>query len=44
VSWLLSLSGISFEIPGQFDDPNATAANICKKKLKKFLFSNDKIV
>ncbi len=27
-SWLLSKSDVPFETPGQFDDPNATYANI----------------
>ncbi|KAJ3103191.1 Intraflagellar transport protein 57 [Phlyctochytrium planicorne] len=33
-SWLLQKIGVSFEAPGQFDDPNATAANIANE-LKK---------
>ena len=28
ISWLLELSGQIFETPGQFDDPNASAANM----------------
>ncbi|KAJ3213259.1 Intraflagellar transport protein 57 [Dinochytrium kinnereticum] len=33
-SWLLMKIGVPFETPGQFDDPNATAANIANE-LKK---------
>lgn len=32
--YLLSKLGVRFEIPGQFDDPNATCANIATE-LKK---------
>ncbi|KAJ1549647.1 Intraflagellar transport protein 57, partial [Cladochytrium tenue] len=28
VAWLLKKLGVSFDTPGQFDDPNATAADI----------------
>ncbi|KAI8849278.1 intra-flagellar transport protein 57, partial [Chytridium lagenaria] len=33
-TWLLSKIGVGFEAPGQFDDPNASAANIANE-LKK---------
>lgn len=28
LSWLMGLNGHSFKPPGQFDDPNATAATV----------------
>lgn len=33
-SWLMKLNGINFDPPGQFDDPNASAANMVES-LKK---------